>query len=258
MSLSSLQIHASWRKILSHEFQQPYMKDLSHFLEMEYQSGKCIYPPAKEYFAALDATPFDQVKVVIVGQDPYHGPSQAHGLCFSVRPEISPPPSLINIFKELKEDLGISLPEHGCLAPWTEQGVLLLNAVLSVEAGKAGSHQGRGWEHFTDRIIHCLNEQREGLVFVLWGAYAQKKARFVDRQRHLVLESAHPSPLSAYRGFFGSKPFSKINDYLKSQSKAPVDWSLPSKESLLQTMRPTIHPVSETENQQSMINSSRL
>jgi uracil-DNA glycosylase len=172
-------------------------------------------------------TPFEKVKVVILGQDPYHGPGQAHGLCFSVRPGVKPPPSLKNIYKELKTDVGIQTPDHGYLISWADQGVLLLNSVLTVREGEAASHQKKGWEQFTDRAIHLLNEKRENIVFVLWGAYAQKKAQFVDRKKHLVLESVHPSPLSASRGFFGTRPFSKINKYLESKGLDPINWELP-------------------------------
>ena len=186
-----------------------------------------IYPPGPEIFAALDATPLPQVKVVILGQDPYHGPDQAHGLCFSVRPGVPPPPSLVNIFKELHADLGITAPNHGCLEAWTHQGVLLLNSVLTVERGLAASHARQGWEQFTDRIIEVINTQRTGVVFVLWGAYAQKKGAAIDRNRHLVLTAVHPSPLSAHRGFAGSKPFSKINAYLKQHGEEAIDWQLP-------------------------------
>lgn len=202
------------------------MRKLKNFLTAEYQAGKTIYPRGEEYFAALNLTPFDKVKVVIVGQDPYHGPGQAHGLCFSVHDGVRLPPSLQNIFKELHADLGVKIPQSGSLKKWAEQGVLLLNAVLTVEDGKAASHQGRGWEEFTDKIIHVLNEEKESLVFILWGSYAQKKAAFVDRKKHLVLESVHPSPLSAHRGFFGTKPFSKTNAYLRSKGLGEIDWTL--------------------------------
>lgn len=215
-----------WREKLQAELSSDQMKKLWAFLEKEKQSGKIIYPREDEYFSALNLAPFNKVKVVIVGQDPYHGPGQAHGLCFSVREGVRFPPSLLNIFKELRDDLGIPLPKNGTLTRWAQQGVLLLNAVLTVEEGKAASHQGQGWELFTDRIIHLLNEQKENLVFILWGAYAQKKADFVDRQKHLVLESVHPSPLAAHRGFFGTKPFSKTNDYLRSHGIAEIDWHL--------------------------------
>jgi len=200
------------------------MLNLKKFLTSEYGSNKTIYPRGDEYFAAMNFTPFDKVKVVIVGQDPYHGPGQAHGLCFSVREGVRFPPSLQNIFKELRNDLGIEIPKTGSLESWAKQGVLLLNAVLTVEDGKAASHQGKGWEQFTDKVIATLNEERENLVFILWGAYAQKKAAFVDRKKHLVIEGVHPSPLSAHRGFFGAKPFSRVNEYLTSKGIEQVKW----------------------------------
>lgn len=203
------------------------MQELRQFLKKERAARKVIYPRGSEFFAALNHTPFASVKVVILGQDPYHGANQAHGLCFSVKPGVDIPPSLINIYKELKNDLGIEPAKHGHLQSWADQGVLLLNATLSVEAGRAGSHQNKGWEQFTDAIIHRLNEEREGLVFVLWGAYAQKKGAFIDTKKHLVLKGPHPSPLSAHRGFFGCKHFSKINEYLRSRGETPIDWRLP-------------------------------
>lgn len=223
---SEIKLDSSWKPHLHLEFESDRMKTLNRFLAAEHQAGKTIYPRGDEYFAALNLTPFDKVKVVIVGQDPYHGPGQAHGLCFSVQDGVRFPPSLKNIFKELHDDVGVKIPQSGSLKKWAEQGVLLLNAVLTVEDGKAASHQGRGWEEFTDRIIHVLNEEKENLVFILWGSYAQKKASFVDRQRHLVLESVHPSPLSAHRGFFGTKPFSRTNAYLRSKGLGEIDWSL--------------------------------
>lgn len=231
-SSDRVQLENSWKNHLLKEFEKPYMTDLRAFLRQEIGAKKVIYPRGTEYFAALNHTPFEKVKVVILGQDPYHGPNQAHGLCFSVRPGVDVPPSLVNIYKELKADLGIEPPDHGYLTPWADQGVLLLNATLSVEAGKAGSHQGKGWEQFTDAIIHALNEDREGLVFVLWGSYAQKKGAFIDTQKHLVLKGPHPSPLSAHRGFFGCKHFSKINEYLISKGQTPIDWRLPKKADL--------------------------
>jgi len=221
---SAIKLHPSWLVVLADEFQQPYMQQLRHFLKAEKVAGKIIYPPGSLIFNALDTTPFDQVKVVILGQDPYHGPNQAHGLCFSVMPGVKFPPSLRNIYQELEADLGIRPPNHGCLQAWAEQGVLMLNATLTVEKGNAGSHQGKGWETFTDAVIRALNEQRSGLVFILWGSYAQRKGEFLDRQKHLVIESPHPSPFSAHRGFFGSRPFSKTNDYLQQQGQTPVDW----------------------------------
>jgi uracil-DNA glycosylase len=224
--MSQIKLEKSWKQRVESEFQKDYMRQLKSFLQKQYESRKVIYPKGEEYFAALDLTPFDQVKVVILGQDPYHGPGQAHGLAFSVQEGVRFPPSLQNIFKELHNDLGVQLPTSGNLRKWADQGVLLLNAVLTVEQGLAASHQGRGWENFTDRIIHALNEEKSHLVFILWGSYAQKKGAFIDRSRHLVLESVHPSPLSAHRGFFGSRPFSKTNEYLKAHHLAPINWSL--------------------------------
>ena len=229
---SRIKLDASWKLRLASEFSQAYMNELREFLKKERADGKTIYPRGTEYFAALDHTPFDKVKVVILGQDPYHGTNQAHGLCFSVRPGVAIPPSLQNIFVELKNDLGIESPSHGHLAHWAEQGVLLLNATLTVEAGKAGSHQNRGWEKFTDAVIHALAREREHLVFVLWGSYAQKKGAFIDAKKHLVLKSAHPSPLSAHNGFFGCGHFSRINNYLRDRGQAPIDWRLPKRADL--------------------------
>ena len=204
----------------------PYMEELRTFLLHEEKEGKSIYPPSENIFAAFNLTPFDQVKLVILGQDPYHGPDQAHGLCFSVKPGVKLPPSLVNIFKELKEDLGILPPGHGCLDAWARQGVLLLNNVLTVEDGKAGSHHLKGWEKLTDKIIDLLNEKKENLVFILWGSPAQKKAQKVDEKKHFIIKSVHPSPLSSYRGFFGSKPFSQANNFLISKGLEPINWSL--------------------------------
>lgn len=217
----------SWKQAVGDEFDQPYMQDLKQFLLAEKQQGKHIFPRGPDYFRALDLTPIDTVRVVILGQDPYHGAGQAHGLCFSVQPGVRIPPSLVNIYKELQADLGIAPVRHGFLEHWARQGVLLLNSVLTVEEGRAGAHQGKGWEKFTDRIIHAVAETREHVVFILWGAYAQKKASFVDPKRHLVLKSVHPSPLSAHNGFFGSKPFSKTNAYLEAHGMTPIDWQLP-------------------------------
>ncbi|MDE2384991.1 MAG: uracil-DNA glycosylase [Alphaproteobacteria bacterium] len=224
-----IKLDESWLKPLQAEFDAPYMQALRAFLLAEREAGKAIYPKGSEWFAALDLTPLDKVRVVILGQDPYHGEGQAHGLCFSVRHGVRPPPSLINIYKEMQADLGVPPAAHGHLQSWAEQGVLLLNAVLTVEAGRAASHQGKGWEQFTDAIIRLLNAQSRPLVFILWGSYAQKKAAFVDRTRHLVLTSAHPSPLSAHNGFFGSRPFSKANAFLKAHGEAEINWALPSK-----------------------------
>lgn len=222
-----IRLHESWKSRLLDVFASPAMQSLRAFLRAELAAGKTIYPPPAQIFAALDATPFDQVKVVILGQDPYHGPGQAHGLCFSVQPGVRPPPSLINIFKEIESDLGIAPPRHGHLMAWARQGVLLLNAVLTVERGRAGSHQGQGWEIFTDAVIDRLNRERDGLVFLLWGSPAQVKGRLLDTSRHLVLKARHPSPLSAHGGFFGCRHFSKTNDWLRQHGQAPIDWSLP-------------------------------
>ncbi len=219
-------LHESWKAPLQAEFDAPYMAALKDFLLAERARGKRIFPKGPEWFHALDATPLEQVRVVILGQDPYHGEGQAHGLCFSVKPGVRPPPSLINIYKEMKSDLGLEPPSHGNLEAWAQQGVLLLNAVLTVEAGRAGSHQGKGWERFTDAVIRLVNNQPRPVVFILWGAYAQRKAAFVDRKRHLVLTSAHPSPLSASNGFFGSKPFSQTNGFLIANGQNPIDWKL--------------------------------
>jgi len=223
---TEIKLHPSWLAVLNGEFEQPYMKALKQFLKTEKQQGKVIFPPGELIFNAFNSIPFDAVKVVILGQDPYHGPNQAHGLCFSVLPGIRFPPSLLNIFKEIHQDLAIPMPEHGCLQSWADQGVLLLNATLTVEQNRAGSHQGRGWEQFTDHAIQSLNEQRDGLVFLLWGSYAQKKGQFIDNKKHLVLKAPHPSPLSAHRGFFGTRHFSSANDYLVQQGLAPIDWNL--------------------------------
>ena len=219
-------LHFSWLNHLQAEFEQPYMQQLKQFLQQEKQQGKAIFPVGSQWFNAFDSTPFDEVKVVILGQDPYHGPGQAHGLCFSVLPGVRLPPSLQNIFKEIEQDLGHPVPSSGCLQGWAEQGVLLLNATLTVEQARAGSHQGQGWEQFTDRAIQLLNEQREQLVFLLWGSSAQKKGRFIDTDKHCVLKAPHPSPLSAYRGFFGCGHFSAANQYLVEQGKTPINWQL--------------------------------
>lgn len=222
--MSDIKLSDSWLKPLKNEFELSYMKDLNSFLKKEYDQKKIIYPDKKNYFKALDLVELKNVKVVILGQDPYHGPGQAHGLCFSVQDGIRFPPSLKNIFKELQSDLGIEIPKSGNLERWGQQGVLLLNSVLTVEDGKAAAHQKKGWEQFTDKIIEVVNENCDHVVFILWGAYAQKKAAFVDRKKHLVIESVHPSPLSSHRGFFGSKPFSKTNDWLKSKGLKPIQW----------------------------------
>ncbi len=224
----SVKLEASWKKTLLSEFEQPYMQSLREFLRREKQAGKVIYPPSAQMFAAFEHTPFDQVRVVILGQDPYHGPGQAHGLCFSVPPGVPQPPSLKNIFKELESDLGLTAPNHGCLDSWAEQGVLLLNSVLSVQQSQAASHQGQGWERFTDQVIHYLNQEREHIVFLLWGSYAQRKGQFIDRNRHCVLESTHPSPLSAHRGFLGCRHFSRANQYLTAQGYPTINWQIVS------------------------------
>ncbi len=218
-----VKIEESWKIRLQTEFEKPYFKTLTDFVRNEYQQST-IFPPGRLIFNAFNLCPFNQVKVVIIGQDPYHGPGQAHGLCFSVNDGIPFPPSLVNIFKEIKADLGKEIPTSGNLTRWAEQGVLLLNATLTVRAHQAGSHQRRGWEEFTDATIRLLAEEREHLVFILWGAYAQKKGAFIDRNKHLVLTSAHPSPLSAYNGFFGNKHFSQANAYLASHGIEPIDF----------------------------------
>ncbi len=223
------QLEPGWQQRLKGEFQKPYMQTLRTFLAQRKRSGAVIYPEAAHYFSAFDATPFDDVKVVMLGQDPYHGPQQAHGLCFSVLPEVKIPPSLRNIYKEINTDLGIPAPDHGYLMPWAKQGVFMLNSVLTVEQGEAGAHQKQGWELFTDQAIAALATERENLVFLLWGAYAQKKGQFIDRNKHLVLESVHPSPLSASRGFIGCRHFSLTNAYLEKQNVVPIDWSIPPK-----------------------------
>ncbi|WP_411033562.1 uracil-DNA glycosylase [Shinella sp. BYT-45] len=228
MAVADVKIGESWKAPLAAEFSSPYMADLKAFLLEQKQEGRRIFPKGSEYFRALDLTPLEEVRVVILGQDPYHGEGQAHGLCFSVQPGVRLPPSLVNIYKELQDDLGIPPARHGFLEHWARQGVLLLNSVLTVEMGRAASHQGRGWERFTDAVIRAVNEQEKPVVFILWGSYAQKKAAFVDRSRHLVLRSAHPSPLSAHNGFFGSRPFSKANEFLEKHGRKPIDWQLPA------------------------------
>jgi len=223
-----IQLEPSWKARVGDWLQRPEMQALSEFLRGELRNGKIIYPPPKRIFAALDATPFDRVKVVVLGQDPYHGPNQAHGLCFSVLPGVATPPSLANIFAEIERDLHIPRPDHGCLLPWARQGVLLLNATLTVQAHQAGSHQGKGWEGFTDAVVDHLNRDREGLVFLLWGSYAQAKGKLINTRRHLVLKAPHPSPLSAYRGFIGCGHFSRANAYLREHGQTEIDWRLPS------------------------------
>jgi uracil-DNA glycosylase len=223
----AIELEASWLQHLGEEFTQGYMQQLKAFLRAEKAAGKVIYPPGREMFKAFNQTPLPAVKVVIIGQDPYHGPGQAQGLCFSVAPGVAVPPSLVNIYKEIEQDLGLTMPAHGCLDNWTQQGVLLLNSVLSVQHANAASHQGRGWERFTDRAIELVNRERNNVVFMLWGAYAQRKGAIIDEQRHCVLRAPHPSPLSAHRGFFGCRHFSRANAYLESRELGPVDWRLP-------------------------------
>ena len=223
----SIKLEPSWKDRVGDYLLRPDMRALAEFLRSEKAKGKRIFPPGPQIFAALDATPFDAVKVVVLGQDPYHGPGQAHGLCFSVAPGVDVPPSLVNIFKEIERDLGIVRPNHGYLMPWAQQGVLLLNAVLTVESGRAGSHQGKGWEGFTDHIVEKLDREGEGLVFLLWGSYAQAKGKIIDTRRHRVLKAPHPSPLSAHRGFLGCGHFSAVNQYLAQRGRAPIDWALP-------------------------------
>jgi uracil-DNA glycosylase len=232
MSNERVKLAPSWKARIGDYLERPDMQALSAFLRAEKQAGKVIYPPGPDIFAAFEHTPFDQVRVVILGQDPYHGPNQAHGLCFSVRPGVQVPPSLQNIFKEIQRDLGIAPPDHGCLTPWADRGVLLLNAVLTVERSNANSHQGKGWEGFTDAAIDALNREREGIVFMLWGSYAQRKGQLIDARRHRVLKSVHPSPLSAHRGFLGCGHFSAANTYLEEHGQAPIDWSLPARAQL--------------------------
>lgn len=219
-----IKLQESWLKKLSDEFEKDYMVELRNFLHQEKQSGKEIYPSGENIFHALNSTALDQVKVVIIGQDPYHGPGQAHGLCFSVQPGVATPPSLVNIYKELHSDIGMEIPTSGYLESWAKQGVLLLNAVLTVEKHKAASHRGRGWEKFTDRVIEVVNQELQGVVFLLWGSYAQKKGAVIDRSKHHVLEAPHPSPLSAHRGFLGCRHFSQTNSYLESIGKDPIKW----------------------------------
>lgn len=220
-----IRLEPNWKSRLVSEFEQPYMVALRQFLLERKRSGAIIYPPGPLIFNALNSTPFDAVKVVILGQDPYHGPGQAHGLCFSVQEGVALPPSLLNIFREIREDLGCAPPASGNLQAWAEQGVLLLNAVLTVERGQAGAHQGKGWERFTDRIVQELNDGREGLVFMLWGSHAMKKGSRIDRDRHLVLTAPHPSPLSAHRGFFGCRHFSRANAWLEQHGQEPIRWA---------------------------------
>ncbi|MDX9690435.1 MAG: uracil-DNA glycosylase [Proteobacteria bacterium] len=221
---TAVRLEAGWFNQVGGEFDKPYMKELKTFLHNEKQSGKVIFPPGSQIFTALNTTAFSDVKVVIIGQDPYHGRGQAHGLCFSVQNGVALPPSLINIYKELSQEFGVPMPRSGNLSGWAEQGVLLLNATLTVREGQAGSHQNKGWETFTDAVIRAVNEQHEHVVFMLWGSYAQKKGAVIDRSRHLVLQAPHPSPLSAHRGFLGCGHFRAANDYLEKNGRTPIDW----------------------------------
>ncbi|HET6431905.1 uracil-DNA glycosylase [Dyella sp.] len=232
MSERPVRLEPGWKARIGGYLERPEMQALAGFLREEKQRGKLIFPPGPEIFTAFNRTPFEAVRVVVLGQDPYHGAGQAHGLCFSVRPGVRVPPSLDNIFKEISRDLGLPRPDHGCLAPWADRGVLLLNAVLTVEQGLAGSHQGKGWEGFTDAAIEALNREQEGIVFLLWGSYAQRKGRLIDGSRHHVLTAVHPSPLSAHRGFIGCGHFSATNDLLVGRGLPPIDWSLPPRASL--------------------------
>jgi uracil-DNA glycosylase len=222
--MSAIRLESSWKALLAEEFEKPYFQELTTFVKEEYKK-KAIYPPPASIFRALDLCPVDQVRVVILGQDPYHGPGQAHGLCFSVPAGMKHPPSLQNIFKELHADLGLPYPKSGSLVPWAKQGVLLLNAVLTVEDGQAGAHANKGWEQFTDAVIHSISKNCRNVVFVLWGNYAAKKAALID-PRHHIIRCVHPSPLSAHRGFMGSKPFSQINSALAQFGQEPIDWRL--------------------------------
>ncbi len=228
--LTNVKIEESWKIQLAEEFSKPYFQKLKQFILEERQAKKILYPKGSHIFNAFNLTPFDNVKVVIIGQDPYHGPNQAHGLCFSVLPGVRPPPSLLNIYKELHNDLQIKPVKHGCLESWARQGVLLLNTVLTVEDGKAGSHQGKGWEQFTDTVITKLNAREKPMIFVLWGKFAESKAKLIEASRHHILKSAHPSPLSAHNGFFGNKHFSTINKLLIKEGMEPIQWMLPDVE----------------------------
>ena len=236
-SQREIKLHSQWRQVIGGEFDKEYMHSLREFLIQRKHQGAVIHPPADEWFSALNSTLFDDIRVVILGQDPYHGVGQAHGLCFSVRPGIKVPPSLANIYKEIKSDLSIDQPNHGCLVSWAQQGVLLLNATLTVEDANAGAHQGKGWEQFTDQVIKAINEHRKGVVFMLWGSYAQKKSAMIDPSHHLILKSVHPSPLSAYRGFFGCGHFSAANRYLEEQGLKQINWQLPEYEDALKAIQ---------------------
>lgn len=250
--MSDIKLQPSWLDHLQNEFEQPYMQDLKALLQQEKEQGIQILPQGSQWFNALNSTPLEEVKVVIIGQDPYPTVGHAHGLCFSVLPDVKPlPKSLNNINQELWDDLGIDNRHSGYLQPWAEQGVLLLNAVLTVQAGNSNSHQGKGWETFTDKVIELVNQYCEHCVFILWGGYAQKKGAKIDTQRHLVIKSPHPSPLSAYRGFFGSKPFSRTNQYLQAHGKTPINWQLPPVSAQPQAQQPAIqHPIDASQSQQ--------
>jgi uracil-DNA glycosylase len=224
---TDVKLHPQWLEVLRDEFDQDYMRELSNFLRARKAAGAEVYPPGGSIFNALDSTPPSKLRAVIFGQDPYHGPGQAHGLCFSVRPGVPVPPSLLNIYRELHDDIGFEIPRHGCLQTWADHGVLLLNAVLTVERGRAGAHQGKGWERFTDRVVAVANALDRPLVFFLWGSHAQKKGQAIDRDRHLVLTAPHPSPLSAHRGFLGCRHFSQANRWLEGQGLEALDWRLP-------------------------------
>lgn len=227
MANLEVQIENSWKQILTEQFEQPYFLELQQFIQLEKNQGKIIYPPSDFLFNAFNSSPFNKVRVVILGQDPYHGTGQAHGLCFSVPSEIKKlPPSLKNIYKELQNDVGFKIPNHGNLQKWTTQGVFLLNAILTVEANTPASHQKRGWEQFTNAVIKKLSEQREGLIFLLWGNFAQQKTTLIDTQKHIILKAPHPSPFSAHSGFFGCKHFSQVNDILRSKGELPIDWQV--------------------------------
>ena len=243
-SQREIKLHSQWRQVIGGEFDKEYMHSLREFLIQRKHQGAVIYPPADEWFSALNSTLFDDIRVVILGQDPYHGVGQAHGLCFSVRPGIKVPPSLANIYKEIKSDLSIDQPNHGCLVSWAQQGVLLLNATLTVEDANAGGHQGKGWEEFTDQVIKAVNKHRKGVVFMLWGSYAQKKSAMIDASRHLILKSVHPSPLSAYRGFLGCGHFSAANRYLEEQGLKQIDWQLPEQEDALKAIQDSSNSLS--------------
>ena len=222
----AVNIDPSWREALSNEFKQDYFAQIKQFVMNEKQKGKRIYPPGSLIFHAFDLTPFERIRVVLLGQDPYHGAGQAHGLCFSVQLGVKPPPSLVNIYKEMKTDLGLDIPTHGCLEAWARQGVLMLNAVLTVNESEPASHKNAGWENFTDSVIRTISERKEHIVFILWGKFAQQKEVLIDKTKHLVIKSAHPSPFSADAGFFGSKPFSKTNQYLKENGQGEIDWKI--------------------------------